>query len=62
MVDVNGAYSQDRYFVDSLPVMSNVENYATQESRPADMTNRTHYIGPYDTHMDQKDERITEIF
>ena len=55
MVDVNGAYKHGRYekiWLNSLHVMSNMKVFDMRP--PAGRTNTTHYINPYDTHMDQK--------
>ena len=44
--------------VKNLHVMLNVKVFAKQDGRLASHTNMTHYIDPYDTHMDPKQATI----
>ena len=56
MVEVNGATKHCRYeksWLKSLCVMPSVEVFATQDGWMACWPNTTHYIDPYDTHVDQ---------
>ena len=56
MSEVNGAHNLDRYgknWLKNLRVLSNVKSFCYARC-PASQTNTTHYIDPYDTHMDQK--------
>ena len=57
MAEVNGIYKHGRYeliWLNSLRVMSNVKVFAMQDEL-AGWPNMTHYIDPYDTHMNQKE-------
>ena len=56
MVAVDGAFKHGRYdkiWLKSLRAVSNVKVLATQDGRTDGRTNTSHYINPYDTHMDQ---------
>ena len=66
-VEVNGVYKYDRYehiLLNNLCIISYVKVFATicmqccmlnflSQRRPAIWPNMTHYIDPYDGHMDQ---------
>ena len=63
MVEVNGAKTHGRYeqiWLYNLGVISNVKGFANQDSWLAGKTNTTHYIDPYDTHID-KDKKKKDV-
>ena len=64
MVEVHGAYKHGWYekktkqnkntWLNSLCEMSTFKVFAKEDGR----TNTTHYIDPYDTHMDQEKDTV----